>query len=345
MICEFFLWWFGQLADLLPSWLRRRAMTAADAMVITPVGGLGRGVDAVAVGLRRNGNETPVGQFNLAGTGLPELPRAPGRTIVLRLSAADILAKTMTLPLAAGRELRQVLGFEMDRETPFKPDEIYWNHRLETADRQKDRLSVRLLLVPKVSLASLLGALDQVGVRPSGAEIADGPDAGSCLPFAGDGSRQYPTSSRLVRVAALCCATLALATVMTPLARQEIVLAALHRDIAIGRAVAAEANSLRQEIDRLSGSADFVERERDKAGRPLAVLAAATDIMPDDTYLTEIELRGRKVTLTGQSAAASRLIGALSAAGGFRNPGFAAPVTRIEALHSELFTIIAEAGS
>ena len=77
----------------------------------------------------------------------------------------------------------------------------------------------------------------------------------------------------------------------------------------------------------------------------IAVLAAATDVMPDDTYLTEIELRGRKVTLTGHSAAASRLIGALAAAGGFRNPGFAAPITRIEALHSELFTIVAEAGS
>ena len=157
--------------------------------------------------------------------------------------------------------------------------------------------------------------------------------------------RQYRASSRLIPAAALCCATLALAALMTPLLRQEMVLAALDREIAIGRTAAAEADSLRQEIDRLSGSADFVERERDKAGRPLAVLAATTDVMPDDTYLTEIELRGHKVTLTGHSAAASRLIGALAAIREFRNPGFAAPVTRIEAAHSELFTIIAEAGS
>jgi len=55
-------------------------------------------------------------------------------------------------------------------------------------------------------------------------------------------------------------------------------------------------------------------------------------------------LRARKVTLSGHSASASRLIGALSAAGRFRNPAFAAPITRIEALHAELFTIIAEVG-
>jgi len=74
-------------------------------------------------------------------------PRAGGTT-VLRLSNADILAKSLTLPLAAQPELRQVLSFEMDRETPFTPDELYWDHRLETTDRQKNRLSVRLMLVP-----------------------------------------------------------------------------------------------------------------------------------------------------------------------------------------------------
>jgi general secretion pathway protein L len=72
------------------------------------------------------------------------------------------------------------------------------------------------------------------------------------------------------------------------------------------------------------------------------VLAAATRVLPDDTYLTEMELQKRKVTLTGRSAAAARLIGPLAADGTFRNPGFTAPVTRVEALHTELFTINAE---
>src|SRR3984893_9168385 len=345
MIREFFFWWSGQLADLLPRWLRCGTLTAADAMVITPIGGLCRGVDAVAIGVRRHGKETTLGRFDLAAPGLAQLPRAPGGTTVLRLSNADILARSLTLPLAAQPELRQVLSFEMDQENPLTPEDIHWHHRLETTDRQKNRLSVRLMLVPRASLAPLLGALDQVGIRPSRAEIADGPDAGSCLPFGGDGSRHHSTSSLLVRAAALGCAILALGAAVTPLVRQEIVLAGLEHEIAVGRDLAAQAESVRQEIDRLSGSVDFVERERDKAGQPLAVLAATTDVMPDDTYLTEIELLGRKLTLTGHSAAASRLIGAFAATGASRNPGFAAPITRIEGLHSELFTIIAQAGS
>src|SRR5208337_430816 len=154
----------------------------------------------------------------------------------------------------------------------------------------------------------------------------------------------HRASSRLLWPAAVCCATLAIAAAVVPFVHLEAGLASLDREVAGGRAAAAEADSLRQEIERLSGSADFVESERDKAGRPLEILAAATRVLPDDTYLTEMELRQRKVTLTGRSAGAARLIGALAADGGFRNPGFAAPVTRLEALKSELFTINAEVG-
>src|SRR5215471_18207421 len=111
MLREFFAWWFGQLAELLPQGLRRSALTVADAMVIKPIGPLGRGIEAVSVGLRRNGKETPLGRFGLGAAHLAELPQAAGRT-VLRLGGQAILGKTATLPLAAERELDHVLGFE-----------------------------------------------------------------------------------------------------------------------------------------------------------------------------------------------------------------------------------------
>ena len=344
MIREFFVWWFGQLADLLPQGLRRSAVADPDAVVITPIGALGRGTDAVAISLRRHGRETPLGRFGLGGADLAELPRIAGRTTVLRLDEREVLGKSVSLPLAAERDLGQVLAFEMDRETPFRAEDLYWNHRIEAVDRQNGRLSVRLVLTPKAGLTGLLAALGQAGFHPRRAEIAAGPDAGAYLPLdSGDGRARRP-SSRLLRPLAVCCAGLGLAAAAIPFVRQETALAALDREIAVSRAAATEADSLRQEIDRLSGSADFIESERDKAGRPLVVLAAATRVLPDDTYLTEMELRQRKVTLTGRSAGAARLIGPLAADGTFRNPGFAAPVTRLESLHSELFTINAEVG-
>ena len=83
----------GSWRIFYPSGGGRSAPTAADATVITPIGAASQGVEAVAVGLRRNGKETVLGQFALSGSGLAELPRAAGKPVVLRLSDADMLGK------------------------------------------------------------------------------------------------------------------------------------------------------------------------------------------------------------------------------------------------------------
>jgi general secretion pathway protein L len=60
----------------------------------------------------------------------------------------------------------------------------------------------------------------------------------------------------------------------------------------------------------------------------MQVLAELTTRLPDDTWLTELSLRQRHVSLSGQSEAAARLIGELSRSAMFRGIGFAGPVTR-----------------
>jgi general secretion pathway protein L len=344
MVQDFLNWWMGQLAELLPPPLRRPAAISDDAMVITPLSALGQGIETVMIGLRRNGKETPLGRFGIGRAALSGLPPPGGGACVLRLKGTDVLAKTLILPLAARAELPQVLAFEMDRETPFKAEEIYWTHRIQAVERHSGQLVVRLLLVPKASLAPLVAALGAAEIVPRRAEIGDGPDAGAYLPLDGNGGHISAMSHRLMRPVAACCALLALAAVATPFVRQSLTLASLDRRITAARAQAQEATRLREAITKLSAGANLVAAERDKAVQPLEVLAATTRVLPDDTYLAELELRGGKLTLSGRSSAAARLIGALAATGDFRNPAFAAPVTRLEALHTEVFTIVTEVG-
>ncbi len=343
MLGDFFSWWFAQLADLVPPRWRALASAREDAFVVAPIGRLAEGADMVNVTLRRRGSETPVGRFALTPSGLAELPRASGTPWVLRLAEADVLAKTVTLPLAAERHLRDALGFEMDQETPFTAEEIFWNHSIARRDRQSGRLSVRLLLVPRASLGGLLRALDNVGIAPKRAEIADGQDRDCYLPLDGNGGSLSGATHRAVRwTAALCCLLLGLGAVATPFIQQAMALSSIDRQIAAARATADEAEHLRRDITQLTGTIDLVQSERDKAGQPLAILATLTRILPDDTYLTEFTQQQRKITLSGRSAGAARLIGALSAGEALRNVAFAAPVTRLEAIKAEVFTITAE---
>lgn len=343
MFRDFFAWWIGQLSDLLPERWGRLGSTREDALVIEPVGSLVREVNRIDINLRRQGRETPLGHFTLAAESLAELPPPPGKRFVLRLRQADVLAKTVTLPIAAEKHVHQALTFQMDQETPFASDELYWNHFIAERDRQGGHLSVRLLMVPRQSLTALLDTLYRVGIVPIRAEIADGPDENRTLPLDGDtASLDGGRRPALLWPAAACCLLLALGAVATPFVRQAIALAGVDRELSASRVTAAEIEKLRRELDRLSGAIGLVESERDKTGRPLVTLAALTRILPDDTYLTEVTQQQRKVTLSGRSAAAARLIGALSADEGLRNVAFAAPVTRLDAVREELFTITAE---
>src|ERR1700694_2078306 len=207
MVRGLLAWWGGQLADCVPQQWRRFGFSGHDALVIAPVGPIADGPEIVTISLRRNGREDPLGRYGLATGDLLDLPRPADNPAVLRLAEADVLSKTVTLPLAAERDLAQVLAFEMDRETPFDADEVFWTHSMVRRDQERGRLSARLLLVPRAHLSTLLDALGKAGILPKRAEIGDGPDRGLFLPLdSGRGPPGAATGHHLLRwpAAALC---------------------------------------------------------------------------------------------------------------------------------------------
>jgi general secretion pathway protein L len=341
MLREFFRWWLAEVADCFPERWRNGA-GETDAVVVTPAAPLSEPVDSIVVTERRKGRETMIGRFSVGGGGLTEL-RPIGKPAVLRLAEHDVLNKTLMLPIAAERQLNQVLTFEMDRETPFSPEELFWNYRVIRRDRSVGQVWVRVQLIQRAKLTRLLDALDRAGLKPQRAEFTEASGAKSYVPLdIDDGQAPRAMRPSLLWAALACCLVLALAAAAIPFIRQELDLAALDRKIAADRVAASEAQDLRKQIEQFAASADLVESERAKGGRPLAILAALTRMLPEDTYLTELVEQQRKVTISGRSAAASRLISILAAGEQLRNPTFTAPVTRIEPNHSEVFTITAE---
>lgn len=344
MIRDFYGWWTTQLAECIPSRWRETARARQDALAISPIGPLGTDVGAISASVWSKNQETPLGQFKLRAGGLSGLTNPAHLPVVLHLLDTDVLSKTVTLPLATERELAQVLGFEMDRETPFSADEICWNYRVIRRDKERGQIIVRLRLIPRATLAPLLDELAAAGITARQAEIVGGPDDGMTIFFDADIGQPAKTSVAHVArwAAAALCVALCLGAIAAPFIRQARDLNALDQRLASGRAASAQAEQLRRDIDRLAGAGDAMDKERASAGNPLATLAALTNALPDDTYLTELQLQQRKVTLAGRSASASRLIGALAGTAQLRNPAFTAPVTRMEAAHTDVFTITAE---
>ncbi len=337
-IGNFFTWWGEQLRSLLPTGLAGAATLDHDSVLVTP----GSEPDSVEVAVRKRGQLSRLGRFTLDGPGLRTLKQAtalPGRphAVALHLEPSFLLEKQLTLPLAAERELDQVLGFEMDRETPFSIDEVYWDATVLERDRRQGRLRVRLSLVPRAPLDDLMRNLAAADLAPTllAPQLADG----AMRPIQLDHSGARGTGRAVPRLA-LVTAVLALVAVGLPFARQSLAFRSLTQTIATLQPAVDEATRLRRQIT--GGGGEAIAAERAKLPNPLKVLAATTQALPDDTHLTDLSLKNRRLSLNGQSAAAARLLGALAADPTFKDPAFAAPVTKLEANRQEIFSITAE---
>ena len=342
MLTEFTSWYARQITDLLPRRLRTARAGLADARVVALLALPGAEPEIEVLG-RRGHREHSLGRFGLDGLRAAAARAAiaslrPGMT-VLRLPSALFLARTIALPLAAEEGLQQVLGFEMDRYTPFTPAEVFWSATVIGRDQAQGRLQARLLLLPRAGLAPLLDALAAIGVRPDVLEAQGDPSRSIAL---GDAHQRRARRRRRVLLAASAlCGGLAIAAAALPFVRQSQAAAAVERRIAGLQPQVNEAEALRRRILAQSAGTDVVASEQARVGDALRAISALTQILPDDTFLTALTLHERQVTIEGQSAAAARLIGSLSTDPVIRNAAFAAPVTRGDN-GADIFSIHAE---
>jgi general secretion pathway protein L len=339
LLGEFFDWWGRQLLDLVPARLRQAGI-GADAVI----------ADATTPGTmvllrRRRGVEQRLGQMRLDEPATPAFRaafngRPSGEQVLLRLPGSAVLERTVILPLAAERDPERVLGYEMERLTPFTADEVFWGYGIEERDRPRARLVVRLFVIPRAAVGALIDLLAASGGRPNLLEAATQGGLRSIkLSHEGPAGAGRLLSTRTLGYAA---AALAVLVVISPYLRQSIELSALQERLDAMAPRVKQAEALRREISGAGAGNDAVAAETRRLGDTLEALAAVTEILPDDSYLTEFTMRERKMTLSGLSASAPKLISGLSADPRIRNPAFSAPVTKSETNHLDVFSIRAE---
>ena len=344
MLDEFLAWWSARWREILPERLLAAASASAPSLLLAP-----DRLDeptALAVRLRSRGaGEMPLGSLAVSPGADRRLAallggrRAPPMT-VLELPSGFVLTREVALPAAAEADLDRVLQYEMDRLTPFNSSEILHAHDVRSRDRAAGKLVVRLSLVPLARVSRALETLGLSGVGPHALEGVDGFGQVRRIPLGAHGARRRRDAVR--HAAWVVAAGLLVVALVAPFARQSALTAANDARLAALRPTLRQAEALRSTIlAAAAGSGVFAEAV-ERTADPLAVLATVTRSLPDDTYLTDLSLNGRNVTLNGQSASAAKLIGLLAADPSIDNPAFSAPVTRLEATHTDLFSISAQ---
>src|SRR5581483_776428 len=208
------------------------------------------------------------------------------------------------------------LSFEMDRQTPFKADQVYFDYRLGARSAADRNLQIELTVVPRAQLDAELALLTACGAELDGVDCwrAGSGSVRAGLNLLPPARRVQRKNMRLRTNLALGAAALVLlVTVMLQaLANRESALAAMTDDVQKANNEAKQVLQLRKTLEDTINSANFLNRKKRETPLMLDLLNDLSKRLPDDTYLERLSVDERnKIEMQGLSSDASKLIGLL----------------------------------
>lgn len=366
----FWRWWVGELAPLMPAGPR----TALRRRRLRPIVGIEREGTVVWVPRVANGalafNEIariPLegDPADLARTGhlaIDALPRATyggakaEPQVVIALPSDQVLRKTITLPAAVEENLHQTLAYDLDRHTPFKADEVYFDAVVVGRDAARKEIRVDLAAALKTYIDQARRRVESWGASvvavtpesPTGAAAL----AATTLNLLPPAERPDTSPWRRwqVWVPAALLAMVAVVVIALPIWQKRVYAIALAQRVDQAKVQADASSALRDELERLTGDYNFALQRKYTFPAALQVVEDVTKLLPDDTWLTQFEMkttaRGkdahREIVLRGESANAGRLVSLLEDSKVFEQAAPRSPTTKIQPGPGEIFDLGAQ---
>ncbi|MGZ4958413.1 MAG: PilN domain-containing protein [Methylomonas sp.] len=347
----FFRWWSRELAFLVPQKLTQLWSDRYGKLVFT-VTDQGFNVD-----FYRDAETVPVFSRTLDSNDraayqnlINEYADSKKADRILRLTDNQAIKKLLFLPAAAQENLKQVVGFELDRYTPFKPEQVYFSAvPLEVTEH--GQLQVMLVLTQRVFLDKRLSQLGAWFVRPSRVEFQPLNEAYPQL----EGQYNLLPESYRPGVNKLAQSIhWLLSGVMLMLLLSVLVFPVWHEKQAVDilknqiKALEKETRIVDDQQLKIDALRDETQRLIDiKYQTPdmVAVLNELSRLLKDDTWLTHLQYSETHMQIQGQSPASSALISLLEASPFFSNVSFASPLTQDKTTGLERFQISMDVGA
>jgi general secretion pathway protein L len=340
-VAQFLSWWRSELlAALPPAW--REWLAAERAMVtVAPVVD-GWRVRRVRVE-RVEAEETIAAdreQLVQCAERLRPDQEQPPRQVML-LPVERTLRRRLTLPLAAEEHLASVLAFEMDRQTPFRADQVYFDHRIHKRDQTARTMLVELLAVPRSELDQLLQGVGSLQLDAADVANGDVPAGFNLLP-PDRRARRADKRLRLNAILAVSAVALLWLVMWQSLALREQAIERLNEEKSTAAAAAMQSAELKRQLRDAIEGANFLAKRKAEQAVVVDVLAEVTRLVPDDTWLERLSFVGSQVQLQGQSARADKLIGILTDSRCLDKPQFQGIITPDGATGKERFSLVAD---
>ena len=320
-VSAFLRWWGAGLLACLPTSWRRLLIKTPISLVLEVLD------NDMLVSQEQGEISEDLGRYEVQDGGAQiQALAAKVQQIVLRLPASKALTKIITLPLAAEANLRQVVGFEIDRLTPFAPGQIVYDAHVVERQPAARRLMVRFFAAQRTLVDGQLKQLGALGLFPDSVHVAGAESNVNLLP-----PERRPRKSRVaqhLQWALLSIALLLLvAAALLPLWQQRNLVLELMPQVSAAQRQAEEVLALRETLEDSIASSHFLLQKRREKLFAIDIVNELTRILPDNTWVEQLEIQGDALQVRGQSASASTLIGLVEASDLFSQVTFRSPVT------------------
>ncbi len=333
----FFAWWGGELLGLVPETLRKRLDPGLRCLALHPHGG-GYRLRVWEGGKSRQVVDTADGRALQAA--VARHGRRAGR-LVLCLPRAQALFKELALPALPQPELRRALYYQIDRQTPFAARDVCFDYDLLASSR--GGLRALLAVVPKRVVEHETQRLAGFGLQAAAVAVGD-PDDGQApqMRLRSGCSDEVPArsfASILNPLLATAACVLIAAAGHLAFQDREAAAAALAGQVREARQAADAVAKLEEEVALLRKDLTFFTDRKRTQPLAVAILLELTRILPDHTWLTELQYRDREIRIAGHSAAASDLVALIDGSEMFAEPRFRSPVTQDPTSGRERFNL------
>lgn len=339
----FFDWWGAGLAQWLPAGVRAVLAARGDRLLLVPQGDellLQRWHEGRIKELTTLPLPLPADRDALDGVlrePLAELPRW------LLLPAAQGLRRNLILPAASRDRLRAVLGFEIERQTPFAADAVLYDGRL-LGERADGSLQTELVVVPRQRFDAVGARLGGLAARLAGIDLADGEGRALGVNLLAPSQRFRRTDPwRWLNLGLGLAALLALVLGLHQLLNNRRAAAAeLQATIAQRQTQAQGISAARQRVvDSVEGEA-FLRGLRNDKPASVEVMEALAQRIPDGTYLEKMAIEGNQLTMVGLSNQAAALVGQLEGAPQWTSAALSGALQADPRSRLDRFTMIAQ---
>ncbi len=352
----FWRWWWGEISALIPE--RFAAMRGGGAH--SPLVSLGSGelVLREARGAAR-ANET-VGlaspddvQRRAAVRALLERAGETRGRARIALAPGEALVRRATMPAATEENLGQVLGFEMDRLTPFKPEEVYFDYRVVSRNPAAGQIVVQIAVARRELIDERLADLRSLGISAQGVAVSDDAGTGSSsfnlLPQGQPGERETSGEGMIQYSLVGLVALLLVAALLLPAWQRRQAIIDLHPQLSKSKQEAEAAAAIEREVERQVADHNFVTAKKQAVYPALAIVEEVTRLLPDNTWVQQFDVKTggkvREVQISGETPSSSKLIEVLEQSTLMKNAAPRGTVVRGATPNTERFVIAAEVRS